>query len=275
MVIWDAFLLLSQELGDKREAELLLGDILKTDISGIILNKNNDLKISEEEKLSEYIKRRKSGEPVQYIMGYCEFMSLEFLVNPSVLIPRSDTETLVEYLIAEIGDKKIKFLDIGTGSGCIAISILKNCPNATAVLLDISDGALDVAIENAKKNNVIDRAEFLKMDILKEYPERTFDLVVSNPPYIRPDVIEGLEKQVKDFEPYTALCGGEDGLVFYRRITDIANKILREDGILAYEIGYDQGVAVSEILDEEFSDVKIIKDLCENDRVVTGKRKCH
>lgn len=275
MVIWDAFLLLSQELGDKREAELLLGDILKTDISGIILNKNNDLKISEEEKLSEYIKRRKSGEPVQYIMGYCEFMSLEFLVNPSVLIPRSDTETLVEYLIAEIGDKKIKFLDIGTGSGCIAISILKNCPNATAVLLDISDGALDVAIENAKKNNVIDRAEFLNMDILKEYPERTFDLVVSNPPYIRPDVIEGLEKQVKDFEPYTALCGGEDGLVFYRRITDIANKILREDGILAYEIGYDQGVAVSEILDEEFSDVKIIKDLCENDRVVTGKRKCH
>lgn len=275
MVIWDAFLLLSQELGDKREAELLLGDILKTDISGIILNKNNDLKISEEEKLSEYIKRRKSGEPVQYIMGYCEFMSLEFLVNPSVLIPRSDTETLVEYLIAEIGDKKIKFLDIGTGSGCIAISILKNCPNATAVLLDISDGALDVAIENAKKNNVIDRAEFLNMDILKEYPERTFDLVVSNPPYIRPDVIEELEKQVKDFEPYTALCGGEDGLVFYRRITDIANKILREDGILAYEIGYDQGVAVSEILDEEFSDVKIIKDLCENDRVVTGKRKCH
>lgn len=275
MVIWDAFLLLSQELEDKREAELLLGDILKTDISGIILNKNNDLKISEEEKLSEYIKRRKSGEPVQYIMGYCEFMSLGFLVNPSVLIPRSDTETLVEYLIAEIGDKKIKFLDIGTGSGCIAISILKNCPNATAVLLDISDGALDVAIENAKKNNVIDRAEFLKMDILKEYPERTFDLVVSNPPYIRPDVIEGLEKQVKDFEPYTALCGGEDGLVFYRRITDIANKILREDGILAYEIGYDQGVAVSEILDEEFSDVKIIKDLCENDRVVTGKRKCH
>ena len=275
MVIWDAFLLLSQELGDKREAELLLGDILKTEISGIILNKNNDLKISEEEKLSEYIKRRKSGEPVQYIMGYCEFMSLEFLVNPSVLIPRSDTETLVEYLIAEIGDKKIKFLDIGTGSGCIAISILKNCPNATAVLLDISDGALDVAIENAKKNNVIDRAEFLNMDILKECPERTFDLVVSNPPYIRPDVIEGLEKQVKDFEPYTALCGGEDGLVFYRRITDIANKILREDGILAYEIGYDQGVAVSEILDEEFSDVKIIKDLCENDRVVTGKRKCH
>ena len=275
MVIWDAFLLLSQELGDKREAELLLGDILKTDISGIILNKNNDLKISEEEKLSEYIKRRKSGEPVQYIMGYCEIMSLEFFVNPSVLIPRSDTETLVEYLIAEIGDKKIKFLDIGTGSGCIAISILKNCPNATALLLDISDGALDVAIENAKKNNVIDRAEFLNMDILKEYPERTFDLVVSNPPYIRPDVIEGLEKQVKDFEPYTALCGGEDGLVFYRRITDIANKILREDGILAYEIGYDQGVAVSEILDEEFSDVKIIKDLCENDRVVTGKRKCH
>lgn len=275
MVIRDAFKLLSQEIGDRREAELLLGDILKTDIAGIILNKNEPLKATEEEKLSEYIKRRKSGEPVQYIMGYCEFMSLPFLVNPSVLIPRSDTETLVEYLISEIGDKKIRFLDIGTGSGCIAISILKNCPNATALLIDISEGALNTAMENAKQNDVLKRAEFLKIDILKDCPMGDFDVIVSNPPYIRPDVIVTLEKQVKDFEPYNALYGGEDGLEFYRRITDIATHILKEDGVLAYEIGYDQGKDVSEILEEEFSDIKIIKDLCMNDRVVTGKRKCH
>lgn len=271
MVIWDAFRFMSESLGDKKEAEILLCDILKTDITGIVLNKNKPLKPEEEDKILEYIKRRKSGEPVQYITGNCEFMSLEFSVNPAVLIPRFDTETLVEYLISEIGDKKIRFLDIGTGSGCIAISILKNCPNTTAVLADISDGALNTAKDNAKKNNVSEKCEFLKLDILNECPKDSFDLIVSNPPYIRTDVVESLEKQVKDFEPDIALCGGEDGLVFYRRICEIAPLILNKDGILAYEIGYDQGEAVPELMEKDFYDIKIIKDLAENDRVVTGK----
>ena len=268
MVIKEALSLL-----ERREAELILCHILNMSMTELILNRDKKLSPDEEKHYFECVKRRKDGEPVQYIIGSSEFMSLEFLVNENVLIPRSDTETLVENVIEILKDKNASVLDIGTGSGCIGISLLKYCPDITLECVDISEKALEVAKENAIRNGVSDRIKFTLMDILNEVPDKKYDVVVSNPPYIRPEVIQGLERQVKDFEPYLALYGGDDGLLFYKRITAIAPCILNEDGILAFEIGYDQGESVKKLLEKDFTEIKLIKDLCTNDRVVLGKLK--
>lgn len=270
MVISDALKLLSDELSSHREAELLLSDILGMNIPDLVFKKNLPLSKADEDMLNIYKTRRKCGEPIQYIIGKTEFMSLPFKVSPSVLIPRSDTETLVELLIEKIGDKKLSAIDIGTGSGCIGISLLKYCRNLTLTALDISENALMVSKDNAKANGVYDRMEFLNLDILENIPQGKFDVIVSNPPYIRPEVINTLDVEVKDFEPYSALYGGDDGLLFYRRISAIAPQILNKDGLLAFEIGYDQGESVKKIMEKNFHDTKIFKDLCHNDRVVIG-----
>ncbi len=214
--------------------------------------------------------RRLSGEPLQYILGEAEFMSLKFEVNPSTLIPRADTETLVETVIEEIGKKQVRLLDIGTGTGCVGISIA-HYSKAGVTLADISREALETAKRNALLNNVT--ADFLKIDILNEVPDGEFDVIVSNPPYIETEVIKTLQREVKDHEPFSALDGGADGLEFYRRIVSIAPSLLAENGLLAFEIGYNQGKAVSELMEKDFESVKIIKDLCGNDRVVTGRKK--
>lgn len=214
-------------------------------------------------------KRRIAGEPLQYIVGSAEFMGLTFRVNKNVLIPRADTETLVEEVLRLADGRKGDMLDIGTGSGCIGISAAHYNPGLNVTFLDISAEALKTAEENARINNVC--GKFIKADILKETVADKFDIIVSNPPYIRPDVIETLQKEVKDYEPYGALCGGKDGLVFYRRIAETAPLMLKKDGILAFEIGYDQAEEVVRIM-HDFCDVRIIKDLCGNDRVVTGKK---
>lgn len=268
MVIKEALLKLL-EVGTRRDSEILLSDIMGMDFLELTLNRECELNKVQEETLIRYYERKKAGEPVYYITGSCEFMSLGFMVNKNVLIPRSDTETLVEYVIDRIGNSKKTVLDIGTGSGCIGISIKKYCPNAEVTCLDISSGALEVASANAKANEVY--VEFLNMDILGDIPDKKFDFIVSNPPYIRPDVIEGLDKNVKDFEPYTALCGGGDGLLFYRRITSVMGDLLNVGGELAFEIGYDQGKEVLALVSEKFNECGIIKDLCKNDRVVWGK----
>lgn len=215
----------------------------------------------------EMTERRVEGEPLQYIIGTAGFMGLEFKVNKNVLIPRADTETLVEEVLRLMGGKCAEVLDIGTGSGCIGISIAHFNRNAEVTFLDISKEALETAEENAVLNGV--RGEFIHMDILNECPDKKFDIIVSNPPYIRPEVIASLQTEVKDYEPYGALCGGSDGLDFYRRITDIAPKMLKRNGVLAFEIGYDQGKEVPDMM-TAFTDVRVVKDLCGNDRVVTG-----
>lgn len=215
-------------------------------------------------------KRRKNGEPLQYILGEAEFMSLEFEVNKHTLIPRSDTETLVEALLEEIGDDRVTVLDIGTGTGCIGISIA-HYANAEVTLADISRGALDTAGCNAKHNNV--SVSICHIDILNNVPDGKFDIVVSNPPYIESEVIHGLQTEVKDYEPISALDGGKDGLTFYRRIVEIAPSLLTDNGLLAFEIGFNQGSAVTELMAAEFKDVKVIKDLCGNDRVVIGRKR--
>lgn len=261
-----------KELGEnEHEADWIISHVTKMSQEDFIKNPR-EITAQEEAEIMDIVSRRNSGEPLQYILGETEFMGLTFKVNDLVLIPRQDTETLVETVVKKIKDKEVRVLDIGTGSGCVGISIAKLCPNADVTLLDYSEAILEVAGENAKLNGVEVKLEHC--DILEEIPEGKFDVIVSNPPYIETDTIFSLDNIVTSYEPPEALDGGFDGLLFYQRITEIAPEIMEENSYIAFEIGYEQGEAVSEILDEaEFSGIKVIKDPCENDRVVTGKYK--
>lgn len=261
--------------------QALGNDSPAADIDSIFLSMDfskSDIIIGEkklsEEQLSfcdSALSRLVSGEPVQYIVGGCEFMSLWFNVNSSTLIPRCDTEILVEYLIDKLNGKQVRILDIGTGSGCIAISLAHYLPESEVLSIDISDKALKTAKENAKINGVSERCHFEHCDILSYIPNFPADVVVSNPPYIPKADIHTLDKKVKEFEPLTALDGGEDGLIFYRRISnDIP---ISPEGILAFEVGIGQANDVANIMSERFKEIKIIKDLSGIDRVVCGKLK--
>lgn len=218
--------------------------------------------------------RLKSGEPVQYIAGGCEFMSLWFQVNQATLIPRADTEILVESII-EIckNHDNLKIFEIGTGSGCIAVSLAHYLPKARVVSSDISIEALDIATLNAKRLGVSDRCEFAKCDIMKEFP--TFDvlpdIVVSNPPYIPHNDIATLDDKVKLHEPLSALDGGCDGLDFYRRIAE--DVPISRDGVLAFEVGIGQAQDVAEIMSGRFAGIEIRRDIAGIERVVTGRCK--
>lgn len=253
------------------EAELIVMSAVGINRTQLVLDSRRDVTEVQRERVSEMVKRRQSGEPLQYILGECEFMSLDFYVESGVLIPRSDTETLVEAVIEKTDENKnMKILDICTGSGCIGISTACFRSSAYVDLIDISDKAIEIAKKNIVRNNVQSRVKVQKMDILNEYPSEKYDIVVSNPPYIETEVIDTLQTEVKNHEPRLALDGGEDGLIFYRRITEIAPEILKKGGMLAFEIGYNQGKAVSALMGKNFCDVRIIQDFSKNDRVVTG-----
>lgn len=211
--------------------------------------------------------KRAEHVPLQYITGCQEFMGFNFLVNPDVLIPRQDTETLVEQALSVIrpGDA---ILDMCTGSGCILISLLKMKEGCTGVGVDISQNAIDTAVENAKLNEV--DATWICSNLFTGV-EGKFDVIVSNPPYIATSVIETLMPEVVRFEPYGALDGHEDGLFFYRKLVEQSEKYLTDGGYLLFEIGYDQGAAVADLMKQAgYKDVTIVKDYCENDRVVMG-----
>lgn len=272
MVIRELIADLTGQLNDNAlyEAQELVMSVLGISNTELVLNRNREVSENDKTAVYEKLLRRKKGEPLQYITGTAGFMGLEFKVTPDVLIPRADTETLAEEIIS-IADGCAKLLDIGTGSGCIGISVAHFKPDTEVTFLDISKKALEIAKYNAKKNNV--NGIFVNMDILKEYPKERFDIIVSNPPYICDYVIKDLQTEVKDYEPYGALSGGADGLLFYRRITEIAPGMLNENGILAYEIGCDQGEAVSELMRKSFCNVRVLKDLCGNDRVIIGEMK--
>lgn len=265
----------AKQLGDNArfEAELMVMSVMEMDRTRLVLNGKLPVMPQHTYRMNKMIERRKKGEPLQYILGETEFMSLDFFVRDGVLIPRSDTEILVETVIDKIGDKKTIVADICTGSGCIGISIAHYKKNTDVELFDISDIALETAEKNIKRNNVSDRVKSYKMDILNEYPKKKYDVVVSNPPYIEKAVIETLQTEVKDYEPRIALDGGEDGLVFYRRIAETAHNFLKKDGLLAFEIGYNQGESVRGLMQNDFYDTEVIKDLNDNDRVVIGKLK--
>lgn len=254
------------------EADWIISFVTKMTQADFILHPR-EITDDELQAIEEIVLRRTAGEPLQYILGETEFMGMLFKVNEEVLIPRQDTETLVETVIEKIGDKKVKVLDIGTGSGCVGISIAKRCPNAQVTLLDYSDAILAVAKENAGLNGV--KVQTMRCDILEEIPDGHYDVIVSNPPYIETDTIFSLDNIVSSYEPVEALDGGFDGLMFYQRIIeDVAKEILSDNSLIAFEIGYNQGEDVSDLLrEEDFSFVKVIQDNCDKDRVVIAKYK--
>lgn len=263
--------LLIQNSDNKRfEAELIIMSVLRLTRTEFLLNKDREVTREEKDKILEFAMRRSKNEPLSYILGNAEFMGMSFNVNRDTLIPRPDTETLVEYVINYIGDRKFSVLDIGTGSGCIGISIAKFCKNANVTLIDINETAVKTAVNNAKLNNVNVKAKVC--DILIEVPDGKFDVIVSNPPYIKTDVIKTLQEDVRAFEPLRALDGGYDGLKFYRRIAEISKEMLNENGMLAFEIGYDEGEEIKVIM-KDFNNVEVICDLCGNDRVSVGYKK--
>lgn len=253
-------------------------------ILGYVLNKERWYLIAHSEEnitqdeLSEYMKllnRRLSGVPTQYITGCQEFMSLNFFVNESVLIPRSDTEVVVEEILKYISkvpkEKTLRLLDIGTGSGCIALSIAKYTSNIKIKAVDISEEALKVAKRNASTLGVEDKVEFILSDLFENLGQETFDIIVSNPPYIPSRIIESLQVEVKNNEPWLALDGGEDGLDYYRRIIAEGLYRLKPGGLLSFEIGYDQAEAVRLIINKVkgYDGYEVIKDLANRDRGVT------
>ncbi len=251
--------------------DLIILDALKIDRSKLFW----DISVSDNQakEIEEKALRLLKGEPVSYVTGHREFMSLDFSVNPSTLIPRQDTEILVEEIIRFFKGKSPFIFEIGTGSGCIAISLAHYIEGARILACDISENALETARHNAKKNGVSDRVSFINQDIMKGFPdfEEAPQCIVSNPPYIESDVIGTLEPSVKDFEPLSALDGGLDGLDFYRKIISCNN--LKTGGLLAFEIGFNQGKKVENLMLDGFENVKIIKDLSANDRVVMGTKK--
>lgn len=270
MVISELILKIKAMLSDNAtfEARELVMNVLQTDRNGLIINSKKEVSEEDVKKAVEMAKRRQNGEPLQYIIGATEFMSLEFITSPFTLIPRSDTETLVETALDYINGKAAKVLDIGTGTGCIGISMAFYNKNISVTLADFKEEILLTAKKNAAKNNV--DAELCLVDILKDNPSGKFDMIVSNPPYIESDVIPTLQREVKSFEPLTALDGGSDGLIFYKRITEIAPYMLNKNGALFFEIGYNQGEAVFDIMSKDFENINIVKDLCGNDRVIYG-----
>lgn len=225
---------------------------------------------SDLEKIRELIRRRALHEPLQYITGKTEFFGLEFKVDKNVLIPRQDTEGLVEKAVGLIGQRNMNILEIGTGSGCIAVSVAHKCPFVKITATDISPGALKAASANAVLNKVESRIRFIKHDILSNSFSEKFDMIISNPPYIRKDVFDSLEKQVKDFEPSAALTDKGDGLTFYRRINEFLPQILNDGGHLLLEIGYDQENEVKDIYKKSLAGVIITRDLSNNPRVLSG-----
>ena len=265
------------------ELELILTDIFKCSRTELYLNsrslafKNKELKT-----LEKILKDRGRLKPIQYILGHAEFMGLRLNVKKGVLIPRPETEILVETAINKVKelrlktkDLKLKILDIGTGSGCIAISLVKFLQNTHLVAIDVSNEALNLARENARTNQVDGRIIFLESDLFNHNffkNDIKFDMIVSNPPYVPTKEI-GLFDAKTNSEPRVALDGGKDGLDFYRRINKVAGRFLEGEGLLILELGYGQAEKIKEIFSKKWIVEKIIKDYQEIDRVCVIRKK--
>ncbi len=266
------------------DAQLLLCHLLDVDRLYVLTNQDRELVDEEIIRYNHILRLRDEGMPLQYITGVQEFMSLPFKVSKEVLIPRGDTEALVEYVINWCKDitakdrekHKLRAIDIGTGSGCIAVSLAHYIGNIEITAFDISKSALEIATENAKVNGVKDRVTFVQHDILSGHLPKinrnSLDIIASNPPYISTDAINGLQREVKDYEPFGALNGGADGLIFYREIIKMANKYLKPGGVIVLEVGHDQSEAVSALIKkaEGYLSTQIIKDLAGIDRVIAA-----
>ena len=257
----------------KLKSRLLMQYILKETRQYIIVHDTKLLTERQEKNYFLAIKKLKNGIPIEYITHQKEFMKLNFFVNENVLIPRQDTEILVEEVIKIAKKTKArKILDLCTGSGAMAISLAKYLPESEVTAIDISHKAIQMAKRNAIFHKVENRITFLESNLFENLPDQKYDIIVSNPPYVKRDIIKKLDKQVQN-EPYIALDGGYDGLDFYRKIIKQAYEYLKYNGYLCLEIGFDQKEEVTELIKNEGQYSKVIckKDLYDNDRVIITK----
>ena len=247
---------------------LILAEIYDTPFAFITKDKFSNLSGLQARKLEDILSRLKKGEPYQYVFGKSEFYGIEFRVTPDVLIPRPETEELVEWILSENRVSET-ILDIGTGSGCIAVTLGEKMPGATIHAWDISDGALRVAAENAENNGVV--VHFTRRDILHSFtPEVTFDVIVSNPPYIMHSEKETMEENVLNFEPHEALfVPDNDPLLFYERIAEVALEMLNERGRLYFEVNRTKGELICAMLQKKgYVEVELRKDISGNLRLI-------
>ena len=254
------------------KSRILLANILKVTKEYLVINSEQEISIETINKFNEGINKLIKGEPLQYITHHQEFMRLDFYVDENVLIPRQDTEILVEEVINSCDkNKDYKILDLCTGSGAIGVSLAKYIQNSYLTCTDISSIALEIAKKNAKENN-IENIEFIQSDMFENINKK-FDIIVSNPPYIAKSVIKTLDKEVQK-EPSIALDGGIDGLDFYKIIANNAHTYLQKNGLIFLEIGYDQKEEVSNILEtaRKYTDIYSKKDLYDNDRIVVATK---
>jgi release factor glutamine methyltransferase len=263
----------------RQDAETLLLHVLKKNKAWLLAHADDDLPEDQAVRFSELLERRFCGEPIQYIIGEAEFYGLPFRVTPEVLIPRPETEHLVEKAleVATLSDgyssKTHRILDVGTGSGAIAIALAHHLPNAQLTALDISSTALDIARENARHNAVADRIQFIQSDLLASVAHERFDMVVSNPPYVALTDRQSLSVEVRDHEPTLALFAGEDGLDIYRRLIPEAFAVLEAGGYLLMEIGFGQSSAIATLLKEAgFEGIEFVPDLQGIPRVACAQR---
>lgn len=253
---------------------LILREVCNLSFADILSCKFNDLTDTEKQNIISIVKRLQNCEPIQYIIGKTEFFGYEFKVTSSVLIPRPETEELVEWILLEAKKVNPHILDIGSGSGCIAISLAKQMKYATVDAWDVSDQALVVAKENAVINNVSVR--FSNVDVLKPYQcKKSFDIIVSNPPYIRVSEKDVMSKNVLDYEPHSALfVPDSDALIFYNNIADIAIQHLKNKGFLYFEINQAMSSQVMQLLKEKkFVNIELKQDLFANDRMIRAMKE--
>ena len=270
----EAFLMGMQKLKEAQigeaqlDARLLLEEVCRTDHNTLLCHGDREVSEAEEEQYRKALEQRAVHVPLQHLLGYQNFMGLRFQVNEHVLIPRQDTEILVEEAMRYLHDG-MRILDLCTGSGCILLSLLHYSNDCEGVGVDISQEALQVAAQNAELLGI--KADFLKSDLYEKVTGK-FDLLVSNPPYIERKVIPTLMEEVREYDPYIALDGGEDGLDFYRRIIGGAQDYLKRGGQILMEIGSGQAKAVSELLREAgFKEIDVCRDFAGLDRVVSGR----
>lgn len=256
------------------ESYMILGSVLKKDRLFLSLNLEKNINKLEEERIFSFINRRKANEPIAYILGKKEFYGNEFIVDEGVLVPRFDTEILVEEvlkILKNMRKEKIRGLEIGIGTGVISISLLKNETRLFMDMVDINENAIRNSKKNADKLNVSHRTNIFHSDLYENISSK-YDFIISNPPYIKTDEISSLSEQIKNYEPLNALDGGRDGVYFYRKIIE-GNNYLESQGFFAFEIGYDQAEKLRELLSENgFENFMLIKDLSNLDRVVIGMK---
>ena len=258
-------------------AEIMLAHILKCKRLQLYLSFDRPLNADEQNLYRNFLLRRANREPLQYITGEVEFYGLDFQIDNSVLIPRPETEILVETIIKNTDEKGvINILDVGTGSGNIAVALAKNLLNSRIIGIDKSNDALVTARKNSKLNNVNTQINFIENDILNDQNNfgKKFDIIVSNPPYVSNEDFQNLEPELNEYEPSMALTDFSDGFIFYKSISEKAKNILDAKGKLFFELGSGQSKKVNEIMkSNNFCDIKIVKDYQNHDRVIWGELK--